>query len=80
MSTESQPSYPGTFVRKASGLVRTAGPIDVLAYNINFISIGLLLTFMFLFMPSLYPGVNTARAFCAARLSPSTVVRSNTTS
>jgi APA family basic amino acid/polyamine antiporter len=58
MSTSSQPSYPGTFVRKASGLVRTAGPFDVLAYNINFISIGLLLTFMFLFMPSLYPGVN----------------------
>src|SRR2546427_9439771 len=58
MSTQSQPSYPGTFVRKAPGLVRTAGPLDVLAYNINFISIGLLLTFMFLFMPSLYPGVN----------------------
>ncbi len=58
MSAESQPSIPGTFVRKASGLVRTAGPMDVLAYNINFISIGLLLTFMFLFMPSLYPGVN----------------------
>jgi APA family basic amino acid/polyamine antiporter len=58
MSAQSQPSYPGTFVRKASGLVRTAGPADVLAYNINFISIGLLLTFMFLFMPSLYPGVN----------------------
>jgi basic amino acid/polyamine antiporter, APA family len=58
MSAQSQPSYPGTFVRKASGLVRTAGPLDVLAYNINFISIGLLLTFMFLFMPSLYPGVN----------------------
>jgi amino acid transporter len=32
--------------------------MDVVAYNINFISIGLLLTFMFLFMPSLYPGVN----------------------
>src|SRR5258706_6212993 len=58
MSAQSQPSYPGTFARKASGLVRTAGPMDVLAYNINFISIGLLLTFMFLFMPSLYPGVN----------------------
>lgn len=58
MSAQSRPAYPGTFARKASGLVRTAGPMDVLAYNINFISIGLLLTFMFLFMPSLYPGVN----------------------
>ncbi len=49
---------PETFVRRASGLVRTAGPLDVLAYNINFISIGLLLTFMLLLMPALYPGVN----------------------
>lgn len=57
-SSQSSSSRPETFVRKASGLVRTAGPLDVLAYNINFISIGLLLTFMFLFMPSLYPGVN----------------------
>ena len=46
------------FVRKASGLVRTAGTLDVLAYNINFISIGLLLTFMLSLMPGLYPGVN----------------------
>lgn len=57
-NSQSQSSRPEMFVRKASGLVRTAGPVDVLAYNINFISIGLLLTFMFLFMPSLYPGVN----------------------
>jgi len=35
MSAQSQPSYPGTFVRRASGLVRTAGPLDVLAYNIQ---------------------------------------------
>lgn len=58
MATQSQPLQPETFVRKASGLVRTAGPMDILTYNINFISIGLLLTFMFLYMPSLYPGVN----------------------
>jgi amino acid transporter len=49
---------PEVFVRKASGLVRTAGTLDVLAYNINFISIGLLLTFMLSLMPGLYPGVN----------------------
>ncbi len=60
MSAQSQssPSIPGMFARKSSGLVRTAGPFDILAYNINFISIGLLLTFMFLEMPSLYPGVS----------------------
>lgn len=56
MSTTSP--EPEMFVRRASGLVRTAGTFDVLAYNINFISIGLLLTFMLLLMPALYPGVN----------------------
>ena len=33
---------------KASGLIRTAGTWDVLAYNVNFTSIGLLLLFLFL--------------------------------
>jgi amino acid transporter len=58
MSTAQAGSQPEVFVRRASGLVRTAGTLDVLAYNVNFISIGLLLTFMLLLMPGLYPGVN----------------------
>lgn len=49
---------PEVFVRKASGLTRTAGTWDVLAYNVNFTSIGLLLLFLFLFGPSFYPGVS----------------------
>lgn len=48
---------PEVFVRKASGLVRTAGTWDVLAYNINFTSIGLLLLFLFLFI-GFYPGAS----------------------
>jgi len=51
---------PETFVRKASGLVRTAGVWDVLAYNINFTSIGLLLIFLIMLGPAFYPGVNMA--------------------
>ena len=46
MSANPSASKPQTFVRKASGLVRTAGTWDVLAYNINFTSIGLLLAFL----------------------------------
>ncbi len=51
---------PEVFVRKASGLIRTAGTLDVLAYNINFTSIGLLLLFLFLFGPAFYPGASLA--------------------
>lgn len=49
---------PQMFVRKASGLVRTAGVFDVLAYNINFTSIGLLLAFLIWLGPAFYPGIN----------------------
>jgi len=49
---------PEVFVRKASGLVRTAGMWDVLAYNINFTSIGLLLAFLIMLGPAFYPGIN----------------------
>lgn len=49
---------PDVFVRKASGLVRRAGTWDVLAYNINFTSIGLLLAFLLMLGPAFYPGAN----------------------
>ena len=58
MSANPSASKPQTFVRKASGLVRTAGTWDVLAYNINFTSIGLLLAFLIWLGPSFYPGIN----------------------
>jgi len=59
MSTEKEAvEKPEVFVRKASGLVRTAGVWDVLAYNINFTSIGLLLAFLIMLGPAFYPGIN----------------------
>ena len=38
---------PGAFERQATGLVREAGWWDVLVYNLNFISIGLMAAFLF---------------------------------
>ncbi len=49
---------PATFERQATGLVREAGWFDVLVYNINFISIGLMAVFMFTTTIAFYPGVN----------------------
>jgi amino acid transporter len=47
-----------TFERKATGLVRAAGTFDVLVYNINFVSIGLMAVLVFLFSTAFYPGAN----------------------
>jgi len=61
MSTATPSSeQPQVFVRKASGLVRTAGTWDVLAYNINFTSIGLLLVFLIWLGSAFYPGISLA--------------------
>ena len=49
---------PVTFERKATGLVREAGWWDVLVYNVNFISIGLMAAFLFNTVIPFYPGVN----------------------
>ena len=57
-SSASSPAASRLFARKATGLVRRAGAIDVLIYNINFISIGLMVMFLFLFEPAFYPGAN----------------------
>jgi APA family basic amino acid/polyamine antiporter len=46
------------FERKATGLVREAGTLDVLIYNINFVSLGLMAAFVFLFSTAFYPGAN----------------------
>lgn len=51
---------PRLFARKATGLVRQAGTFDVLVYNVNFISIGLMVLFLFLLVPAFYPGANLA--------------------
>jgi APA family basic amino acid/polyamine antiporter len=70
MAAESQ--RPQVFVRKASGLIRTAGTWDVLAYNINFTSIGLLLLFLFLLGPAFYPGTSLpwATVICTLLILP----------
>jgi APA family basic amino acid/polyamine antiporter len=49
---------PMVFERKATGLVREAGTIDTLIYNINFVSLGLMAAFVFLFSTAFYPGAN----------------------
>jgi basic amino acid/polyamine antiporter, APA family len=49
---------PATFERRATGLVREAGAWDVLVYNLNFISIGLMAAFLFNTTIPFYPGVN----------------------
>src|SRR5919106_3267474 len=49
---------PATFERRASGLVREAGALDVLIYNINFVSLGLMAALVFLFSTAFYPGAN----------------------
>jgi basic amino acid/polyamine antiporter, APA family len=46
------------FERKATGLVREAGTLDVLIYNINFVSLGLMTALVFLFSTAFYPGAN----------------------
>jgi APA family basic amino acid/polyamine antiporter len=49
---------PTAFERQATGLVREAGWWDVLVYNVNFISIGLMAAFLFSVTIPFYPGVN----------------------
>src|SRR5919106_7031321 len=49
---------PTVFERKATGLVREAGTLDTLIYNINFVSLGLMTAFVFLFSTAFYPGAN----------------------
>jgi basic amino acid/polyamine antiporter, APA family len=46
------------FERQATGLVRAAGTLDVLVYNMNFVSIGLMAVLVFLFSTAFYPGAN----------------------
>jgi APA family basic amino acid/polyamine antiporter len=76
VATPVDKTQPQVFVRKASGLIRTAGTLDVLIYNINFTSIGLLLLFVFLLGPAFYPGVSLpwATIICTIILVPLALV------
>ena len=66
---------PRTFTRKATGLVRQAGIFDVLVYNVNFISVGLMVALMVLIIPS-YAGGNIylSLLFCALLALPTACV------
>jgi basic amino acid/polyamine antiporter, APA family len=76
MSSKQATQKPEVFVRKASGLVRTAGVWDVLAYNINFTSIGLLLAFLIMLGPAFYPGISMglSTVICVLMILPLSLV------
>jgi basic amino acid/polyamine antiporter, APA family len=48
------------FVRRSSGLLRTAAPYDVFIFNIGLISVGIAVAFNQFIGPSTYPGSNVA--------------------
>ena len=47
---------PRLFQRQATGLVREAGTWSTLIYNINFVSVGLMMLFVIQLEPAFYPG------------------------
>jgi amino acid transporter len=57
-SAGTRAAQPATFQRRATGLVREAGTLDVLIYNVNFVSIGLMSVLVFLYATAFYPGAN----------------------
>jgi basic amino acid/polyamine antiporter, APA family len=59
-------TVPGLFARQATGLVREGNSRSVLIYNINFVSIGLMLVFALIMIPAFYPGANVEGTFIAA--------------
>ena len=56
------------FERKATGLVREAGTWSTLIYNINFVSIGLMMMFVVQLEPSFYPGGDMIGSYVLALL------------
>jgi basic amino acid/polyamine antiporter, APA family len=59
-------TVPGLFARQATGLVREGNSRSVLIYNINFVSIGLMLVFALIMIPAFYPGANVEGTFIAS--------------
>lgn len=53
-----QASTEGVFLRKASGLIKTAGTLDVFIYNMGLVSVGIGLGTMLLYGPAVYYGAN----------------------
>jgi amino acid transporter len=55
-ATAGQPSAPGVFSRKASGLVRVGSSLDVFIFNVGLVSVGIAIAYNQFYGPSLYPG------------------------
>ena len=49
------------FLRKASGLIKTAGTTDVFIFNVGLVSIGIGIGGLLLYGPAVYPGGNLYR-------------------
>ena len=58
----------GLFQRQATGLVREAGTWSTLIYNINFVSIGLMMLFVIQLEPAFYPGGDMLASYMLALL------------
>jgi amino acid transporter len=56
----------GMFTRQATGLTREAGTASTLIYNINFVSIGLMMMFAVQLIPAFYPGGNMIGSYVLA--------------
>jgi basic amino acid/polyamine antiporter, APA family len=54
----SAPPTQDVFLRKASGLVKSAGPFDVFIFNFGLISVGIAVTLAHSSVPSNYPGAS----------------------
>src|SRR5215467_3487520 len=55
-ATAGQPTAPGVFSRKASGLVRVGSRLDVFIFNVGLVSVGIAIAYNQFYGPSLYPG------------------------
>ena len=55
-ATAGQPTAPGVFSRKASGLVRVGSSLDVFIFNVGLVSVGIAIAYNQFYGPSLYPG------------------------
>src|SRR4029450_1237017 len=56
------------FLRKSSGLVKSAGPLDVFIYNFGLISVGIAVTLAHYYVPSNYTGASLPLAEILAGL------------
>lgn len=62
------PSSAQMFTRQATGLVREAGTWSTLIYNVNFVSIGLMMLFVLQLEPAFYPGGDMIGSYLLALL------------